>query len=173
MFQSFDQRCDKDVILHSAPALKAFQRSAASKFVGGVLRFALWSYWKGHALRCCNESSSRVGCFPSPQGQRGPFSAVSNSIQLTFCIFLPVASGRHCKQGHGFHCSTACHRARDRGRLRMVRRQWQWWPCFGNLLQGMAMEEKRQWCAEHGKRLHDEDGRVCCGRRSWRVSKFT
>eukprot|EP00435_Cladocopium_sp_Y103_P051580 s1473_g16.t1 len=31
--------------------------------------------------------------------------------------------------------------------------------------QGMATEEKRQWCAEHGKRLHDEDGPVCCGRR--------
>lgn len=46
-------------------------------------------------------------------------------------------------------------------------------PVFRNLLQGMAMEEKRQWCAEHGKRLHDEDGRICCGRRSWRVSKFT
>lgn len=27
-----------------------------------------------------------------------------------------------------------------------------------SLSQAMALEEKRQWCAEHGKRLHDEDG---------------
>ena len=90
-------------------AVKLLERSRAQ-----MLQRMRWSVSEHPA------GSGHVGSFPSPKGA-GPFS-VSNSIQLT--------SGRHCKQGHGFHCSTACHRARDRGRLRMVRRQWQWWPCF-------------------------------------------